>query len=149
MASNPVNRKLVISKVKPSTKYNSVIIVDDQELDNWITQKILEAVNFSENIHVYTSGEAAIEYLQGLNINSQVSASLAPDFIFVNTRMPQMSGIEFVKKMQELPEAIRNHTKIVLMSPVPNPKEEAQVKSLKGVYKYLPKPLSIEALETL
>jgi CheY-like chemotaxis protein len=149
MAVNPVNRKLIILKVKPTPKYNSVLIIDDQELDNWITQKMLEAVNFSENIYVHTSSESALEFLQNLAKNPYIPTNLLPDFIFMNIRMPNMDGFQFVKNFQKLPPAITNHIKFVLMSAAPTAKEEAAVKALGCVYKYLPKPLSTDLLEAI
>jgi CheY-like chemotaxis protein len=146
MAINPVNRKLIISKVKPTSKYNSVLLIDDQELDNWITQKILEAANFSENIYVHTSSESALEFLQNLAKNPHIPTNLLPDFIFMNIKMSNMNGFQFVENFQKLPPTMTNHIKFVLMSAAPTPKEEAAVNALGCVYKYLPKPISIDLL---
>ena len=46
---------------KPAARYNTAMLIDDNEIDNLINQKMLEGTNFSERIYVYTSGKSALE----------------------------------------------------------------------------------------
>lgn len=51
--------------------YRSVMLVDDNEIDNIINEKIIEANAFAEQILVFQTGQDALEYLrehQGLSL---------------------------------------------------------------------------------
>lgn len=56
--------KKPIKRKKPSYKYHTVMLIDDNELDNFINQKIIESNFFAENIYVNTSGISALEFLK-------------------------------------------------------------------------------------
>ena len=41
-------------------KYFSVMLIDDNEIDNLINQKMIEATNLSEHIYVHSGAKSAI-----------------------------------------------------------------------------------------
>ncbi len=53
-------------KKEPEYKYNTVLLIDDSELDNFINEKILQATYFSKNILVSTNGAVALETIKTL-----------------------------------------------------------------------------------
>ncbi len=45
-------------------KYHTVMLIDDNEIDNLINQKMIEAASIAENIYTHTGAKSAIEFLR-------------------------------------------------------------------------------------
>ena len=45
-------------------KYRTVMLIDDNEIDNLINQKMIEAASVTENIYTHTGAKSAIEFFQ-------------------------------------------------------------------------------------
>jgi hypothetical protein len=43
-------------------KYRNIMLIDDNEIDNLINQKMIEAAVITENIFTHTSAKSAIEF---------------------------------------------------------------------------------------
>ncbi len=82
-------------------KYNSVLLVDDAELDNFVSSKLLSVNGFAKKIHMCTSGESALAFLNGL-VSSKTLLKTYPEVIFVDINMPLMNGFQFIKALQLL-----------------------------------------------
>jgi hypothetical protein len=68
--------KKPIKRKKPAYKFNSVLLIDDSELDVFINQKVLESNYFAENIYVNTGGVNAMEFLKNLMMHKTLTPSL-------------------------------------------------------------------------
>lgn len=78
---------------KYSNKLKSVILIDNNDIDNFINQKILENIGVAD-ILVFTKTSDALNYLkQTENI---------PQLILVDIYLPFMDGFEFLDKLKEL-----------------------------------------------
>ena len=49
----------------PAKKFTTVMLIDDNEIDNLINQKMIEAASVTENIYTHTGAKSAIEFLRG------------------------------------------------------------------------------------
>ena len=47
-----------------SATHSLVMLVDDNELDNFVTQKLLESENFAARIVIHQSAQAGLDYLK-------------------------------------------------------------------------------------
>ena len=47
-------------------KYESVMLVDDSEIDNLINHKMIEAANVTDVIYTHTGARSAIEFLKNV-----------------------------------------------------------------------------------
>lgn len=61
-------------------KYNSVMLIDDNEIDNLINQKMIEAAHLSKHIFSHTGAKSAIEFLK--NVEKVSEGNMLPDMIF-------------------------------------------------------------------
>lgn len=121
--------------------YKTCLLIDDNYIDNFVTRKILESGNFAENIIVQQSpGEALIALEHG---------AIKPDVIFLDIRMPQMSGFEFLEEYGKLQMENKEVVKIFMLSSSLDPTDMSLSSGSKYVAQFIHKPLTYESLEDL
>ena len=91
-----------------SNQYKTCLLIDDNYIDNFVTRRILESSNFAETIVVSQSAIEAIDSLR--------SGSVKPDVIFLDIRMPQMGGFEFLQEYDKLDIDNKGDVKIFMLS---------------------------------
>lgn len=134
-----------------SAKYNAVMLIDDNEIDNLINQKIIESSTISNHIFTHTGGKSAIEFLKNAEkiAIGAGNQSLMPEIIFLDIDMPLMDGFQFLDEFENLSENIRNHCKIVMLTSSINSRDVKKSKRYTNVKEYLNKPLTKESLKAL
>lgn len=131
------------------TKYFAVMLIDDNEIDNLINQKMIEASNISEHIYVHSGAKGAIEFLRNLEKLSDLSGKILPEVIFLDIDMPLMDGFQFLDLFDKLNEETKQHCKIVMLTSSINPQDINKSKSYFYVKKYINKPLTQQNLTKL
>jgi len=122
-------------------RYKTCLLVDDNYIDNFVTRKILESGNFAEEIIVHQSPHDAINALR--------DGSIKPDVIFLDIRMPMMSGFEFLQEFEDIPMENKDTVKIFMLSSSLDPTDMSNSLSNKYVAQFVHKPLTHESLEEL
>jgi CheY-like chemotaxis protein len=120
--------------------YHTCLIIDDNYIDNFVTRKLLENSGFAENIIVSESPEGSIELLG--------NGSIKPDVIFLDIRMPVMSGFEFLDAYDKL-SIDKSNTKIFLLSSSFDPTDIKRASDNKYITQFIHKPLTHKILERL
>ncbi|MBS1558824.1 MAG: response regulator [Bacteroidetes bacterium] len=126
-------------------KYQSVMLIDDNEIDNLINQKMIEAAAVAENIYTHTGAKSAIEFLKNLE-KMNLADKVLPDVIFLDIDMPLMDGFQFLDEFETLSPVTRNKCKIVMLTSSINPLDFNRSKKYPNVRLYLNKPLSHESI---
>jgi two-component SAPR family response regulator len=121
--------------------YKTCLLIDDNYIDNFVTRKILENSKFAETIIVYQSPTDAIKALN--------DGGIKPDVIFLDVRMPQMTGFEFLQEFEAIPMDNKEKVKIFMLSSSLDPTDMSNSLNNKYVTQFLHKPLTQEALEEL
>jgi len=122
-------------------KFKTCLLVDDNYIDNFVTRKILEGGNFAENIVVHQSPTDAMAALK--------NGSLKPDVIFLDIRMPQMTGFEFLQEFDEVEMENKDAVKIFMLSSSLDPTDMSNSTNNKYVVQFVHKPLTYQVLEEL
>jgi CheY-like chemotaxis protein len=129
-------------------KYHTVMLIDDNEIDNLINQKMIEAASIAENIYTHTGAKSAIEFLRNME-KLEVADKVLPDVIFLDIDMPLMDGFQFLDEFEKLSNVAKKKCKIVMLTSSINPQDFNRSKKYENVRLYLNKPLSHDSIVKL
>lgn len=126
-------------------KHTNILLVDDNEINNLLHERLIEMSEFGSPVVVVQSAQEALDHL-----NSVVNdAAQIPEIIFLDIRMPVMDGFGFLDEFQKLPESITGKSKVILLSSTLDPEDNARAKNYPHVIKMLLKPLTVDQLNSL
>jgi CheY-like chemotaxis protein len=126
----------------------SFIIIDDSELDRFVTQKFLEHSNRDLAIKAFQNAQHALEIIRE-NIDEDSSG---PTIILLDLQMPFMSGFDFVEEFEKFPAEVKKNYSIAVLSiltPTTNPADLHKILTYKAVNSIIEKPLTREKLLSL
>ena len=122
-------------------RFKTCLLIDDNYIDNFVTRKILESGKFVENIIIRQSPDEAIAALR--------SGEVKPDVIFLDIRMPMMSGFEFLEEYDKLQIANKDDIKIFMLSSSLDPTDMKKSELNKYISHYIHKPITHQAIEDI
>ncbi|RYY33569.1 MAG: response regulator [Sphingobacteriaceae bacterium] len=120
--------------------YKFCLLIDDNYIDNFVTSKILETASFAEEVAIYQSAGNAIEALR--------DGVVKPDVIFLDIRMPLMSGFEFLQEYDKL-TIDKSVIKIFMLSSSLDPTDIRKSTANKYITQFIHKPLTFQVLEDI
>jgi CheY-like chemotaxis protein len=124
---------------------NLVMLVDDNDTDNFISRRIIEITKFAKNVEVKNSGKSALEYLE----REQDNPAKLPDIIFLDINMPIVDGFVFLFEFEMFPDELKNKCKVVILSSSDNKRDIEKIVDNEHVIKFITKPLTDQALNEI
>lgn len=122
-----------------------VMLVDDNDTDNFISKRIIELAGYADRIEVKNSGKSALDYIK----ENQGQLGNIPDLIFLDINMPVVDGFVFLYEFAKFPETVRNKTKVVILSSSDNKRDIDKIVNNNHVINFITKPLTEVALEDI
>ena len=120
-----------------------VMLIDDNEIDLFINQKVLELCHFTKKLITFHSGREALEYLLSAPTED------IPDLIFLDLNMPVIDGFRFLFEFSTFPDHIRSKASIVVLTSSDNMRDKEKIEVNHDVIKFLSKPLNDQKLEQI
>lgn len=121
-------------------KLNKILLVDDNEADNYLHKLIISEAEVAESVVDQPDGKAALEYLE------KGADQLPPDLIFLDINMPRMNGWEFLEAYAQLPDELQSAVVIVMLTTSVFSKDRERAERLPNFSGFLSKPLTEENL---
>lgn len=126
-------------------RHKKVLLIDDNEIDNFINERILNSCGFAEEVIVKTSSDAAIDFLK----EHENNIAILPTIIFLDLNMPVKDGFVFLEDYDMLGKAIKEKCKLIVLSSSISPEDINRASVNPYVSKYINKPLSEKYLEAV
>jgi CheY-like chemotaxis protein len=132
------------------TKVNCILLIDDDEPTNFLSQMIIEQADCAAEVQVAYSGVQAIDYLtsQGAFASDQ-NTYPRPDLIFLDINMPAMNGWEFLQKYNSLEKEHKGNIVIIMLTTSLNPDDRLRSEDFPDVSGFENKPLTRDKLDAL
>jgi CheY-like chemotaxis protein len=138
-----------MKRKEPKYKYRNILLLDDNDLDNFINEKIMESNLFSKKNYICTSGKSAIEFLTNIVEMGDDFSKNYPEIIFVDLNMPLMDGFQFIEFFKKNLESKLHNPKIVILTSSIFPEDVLKAEKISKDIIFLNKPLTKDVLEKL
>ena len=122
-----------------------VMLVDDNDTDNFISKRIIEITKFAKRVEVKSSGKSALDYLK----ENQNNVENLPNIIFLDINMPIVDGFVFLYEFEKFNEIVRNKCKVIILSSSDNKRDIDKIVNNNHVIKFITKPLTEVALDEI
>ncbi|RYY36202.1 MAG: response regulator [Sphingobacteriaceae bacterium] len=129
-----------------ASKTISVLLVDDDEINNFISIKLIKKALLNTDITACLNGRFAIDQL--VSIQKKNPEEL-PDYILLDINMPIMNGWEFLDEYKRLGIDPLKKTKIFIISSSVFSNDISKAKSYSQVEDFISKPLNVERIKEI
>ncbi len=129
-------------------RLNCVLLVDDNESDNFIHKRVLEKSGITNNIAIALNGKEALDFLTAKIQNGEFEGSYTqPELIFLDINMPIMDGWEFLEEYHKLDISQKGKVVFIMLTTSLNPGDRVKAETLleSGCFHF--KPLTLEMIK--
>lgn len=129
-----------------NTRPVSILLVDDDEINNFISIKLIRKALFNADITACLNGKFAIDQL--VEMQGKGTDKL-PDYILLDINMPIMNGWEFLDEYKRLGIDPLSKTKIFIISSSVFSNDINKARSYPLVKSFISKPLSVDKIKEM
>lgn len=122
-----------------------VMLVDDNDTDNFISKRIIEITKFAKEVEIKNSGKSALEYLE----QNKDNEDKLPNIIFLDINMPIVDGFVFLYEFEKFDQTLKDKCKVIILSSSDNKRDIDKIVNNNHVVKFITKPLTESALEEI
>lgn len=129
---------------KIDTKFDKIMIVDDNNIDIYIANKIITNNNFAKDIITYNCALEAFKFISSTN-----DKKLLPEIIFLDLNFNGISGFDFLELYETLPNNKKNEIIIYIVSSTVDSRDLEKINQNKNVKGFCEKYISKEFLDSI
>jgi len=133
--------------MKKNIDLNSILLIDDDKISNFIHQKIIKRANIDVQVMINDNGKDAINYLKNIDSFSDEHSNISPSIIFLDINMPGMSGWDFITEYRQLTYTQKDQTIIAMLTTSGNPDDKLIANKTPEISLFLKKPLTLKKLK--
>jgi len=123
---------------------DTVLLIDDDEINNMICTKIISKNDFATNVVACSSARQGLKYLQDALTDG---AKPLPTVIFLDINMPVMNGWDFLDQYKQMPGLADKGIVLIMLSSSSSANDLSRAHSYPQVSDYITKPLTAVHLQ--
>jgi CheY-like chemotaxis protein len=128
------------------TQSHVLLLVEDSPDDVFFMQYALRQAGLDCPLYVVTDGQQAVDYLSGVGQYADRASFPLPTVIFLDLKLPFLSGFEVLAWMRNQPRL--RHLPVIILSGSSEDRDKEKARQL-GAISYQVKPPHKEMLQTL
>lgn len=118
----------------------TIWLVDDAAPTNFLHRSIIDECGIPAEVVEFQMATDALEALETLSNDGD----RAPDLLLLDINMPAMTGWEFLRSFEHLPDAFRNGLEVIMLTTSLNPDDQAKADDESQISDFMNKPLTLE-----
>lgn len=127
-------------------KIKNILLIDDDDIVNRINTMVIKLSDQDIEVRSAINGSVALSMLKESIANE---SDHFPDLIFLDIKMPEMDGWEFLEELKGMSENILSKCKIIMLTSSIDLIDIKRDKNNLMVYDYIVKPLNIELFKSV
>ncbi|MEN3323279.1 response regulator [Mariniflexile soesokkakense] len=125
----------------------NVMLVDDNKIDLFVSQKVIERYDSNIRVVHFKNTLLALEYLKISLHKNNLNHFTRPNMLFLDINMSKCTGFEFLERLGRLDFLETNNLKIYILSSSGNLKDINKVNMHPLCSGYINKPLTMSKLQ--
>jgi CheY-like chemotaxis protein len=127
-------------------KYDFIMLLDDDDIANFMNRKLIEICNFSKEIQVHNQPLEALAFVKRLVESNNAGY---PQFFFIDLNMPVMDGFGFLEQLKKILGDKFNESKIAVLTSSVDPCDKKKVELISQHILFFNKPLTEKVLNLI
>lgn len=123
-------------------KLSSILLVEDDEVTNFISQMVIKKLDCAEQVHIAWNGADALDYLKNPGYSK-------PELILLDINMPGLNGWEFLEEYTKLKEEEKGQVVVVMLTTSLNPDDKRRADNNPSIAGFRNKPLTPALMEEI
>jgi len=119
----------------------SLLLVEDNEDDRFLTIRVLKKLPFPVRVETARNGDEALRLFQAATGKSLTEL---PSVVMLDLQMPKIGGLSLLARIREI--FSQEELPAIILSSSDNPGDMAACREL-GITAYLPKPIDLQLLQ--
>ena len=119
-------------------KPHDFILIDDDNLNNIICQKIILKMYPNANIKTFTDPNIGLRHIHTIYGGKDANDA----FLFLDINMPTLMGWDVLDEIISFPETLRNRMKIFMLTSSVDPRDKKRADNNHHLWGFIEKPLT-------
>lgn len=124
-------------------KISCTLLVDDDRINNFLNQRLLDSLNITEKLLTALNGQEALTLF-----TQECQEAGCPSLILLDVNMPVMNGFEFLEAYDKLKITPKEPVIIIMLTTSLHPRDVERVQRL-GIAGFINKPLTKEKVNDI